>query len=185
MAYDTKDEHDKAILNYNEAIRLAPTCAIAYCKRGAAYYGKGEYDKAITDVTEAVRLDPVDASYYRARGSIYAKKGDKSRANKEFERFRRIGLESLLRELDLPPARQQAKAAGIEALEKRIKDQVSRLEYNDEIARGVVTLVGNWNIIALSQGWLLPAREPRRGQVVAAATRDGRTGGQPKKCLPA
>ena len=57
-AYFNKQEYDKAIEDYTEAIRLDPRYAVAYCGRGDTYRKKKEYDKAIEDYTEAIRLDP-------------------------------------------------------------------------------------------------------------------------------
>jgi tetratricopeptide (TPR) repeat protein len=51
-------QHDKAIGDYSEAIRLDPNYANAYCGRGIAYYEVENYDKAISDYSEAIRLDP-------------------------------------------------------------------------------------------------------------------------------
>ena len=51
-------DHDKAIADLTEAIRLDPKHAIVYSDRGAAYRASGECDKAIADLTEAIRLDP-------------------------------------------------------------------------------------------------------------------------------
>ena len=42
-------DHDKAIADFSEAIRLDPKRADAYYGRGTAYGHKGEYDKAIAD----------------------------------------------------------------------------------------------------------------------------------------
>src|SRR5262245_17684739 len=42
-----KQEHDKAIEDCSQAIRLDPTSAEAFSNRGHAYYGKGQYDRAI------------------------------------------------------------------------------------------------------------------------------------------
>ena len=63
-----KGEYDKAIADYNEAIRLDPLDAHAYYRRGVAWTLKDEYDKAIADYTEAIRLDPKDADNYHQRG---------------------------------------------------------------------------------------------------------------------
>ncbi len=53
-----KHEFDKALSEYDEAIRLDPKNGMAYCGRGAASTEKGEFDKAIASFDEAIRLDP-------------------------------------------------------------------------------------------------------------------------------
>jgi tetratricopeptide (TPR) repeat protein len=58
MAWRVKKEYDKAIADYDEAIRLDPKYAIAFNNRGSAWLIKKEYDKAIADYDEAIRLDP-------------------------------------------------------------------------------------------------------------------------------
>ena len=57
-AWSDKNEYDKAIADYNEAIRLDPKFAFGFYNRGNAWNDKGELDKAIADYTEAIRLDP-------------------------------------------------------------------------------------------------------------------------------
>ena len=57
-AWRNKNENDKAIAEYNEAIRLDPNNAVAYVDRGIAWKAKNEQDKAIADFTEAIRIDP-------------------------------------------------------------------------------------------------------------------------------
>ena len=42
-------KYDRAIEDYNEALRLKPDFAQAFSDRGAAWYFKGEYQKAIAD----------------------------------------------------------------------------------------------------------------------------------------
>src|SRR3954451_17544471 len=70
-AYRLKGEHDRAIADYDEAIRLNPDQAFTYANRGAAYRLKGEYDRAIADLSEAIRLKPDHASAYANRGEAY------------------------------------------------------------------------------------------------------------------
>jgi tetratricopeptide (TPR) repeat protein len=53
-----KHEFDKALSEYDEAIRLDPKNGMAYSGRGAASTEKGEFDKAIASFDEAIRLDP-------------------------------------------------------------------------------------------------------------------------------
>jgi len=40
--FDEKGDHDRAISDFNEAIRLKPKNAEAYYSRGVTYYHKGE-----------------------------------------------------------------------------------------------------------------------------------------------
>jgi tetratricopeptide (TPR) repeat protein len=70
-----KKDYDKAISDYNAAIRLDPNYSWAYNRRGVAYYAQKDYDKAITDCSAAIRLDPnYAAAYYNRALSYYAQK---------------------------------------------------------------------------------------------------------------
>jgi len=68
LAYHFTDGQ-RAIEDYNEAIRLDPKFALAYNNRGAAYGDKNERDRAIADYSEAIRLDPKYAEAYYNRGA--------------------------------------------------------------------------------------------------------------------
>jgi putative serine protease PepD len=58
MAFLERQEYDKAINDFTEAIRLDPNVAIIYFNRGNAYYDRGNLDKASNDYNEAIRLNP-------------------------------------------------------------------------------------------------------------------------------
>jgi tetratricopeptide (TPR) repeat protein len=49
--------------------------AVAYFKRGDAYYNKGLYDQSIADETQAIALKPDLTDAYGHRGLAYEKKG--------------------------------------------------------------------------------------------------------------
>jgi tetratricopeptide (TPR) repeat protein len=87
--YDKKD-YDKAISDFNEAIRLDPNYAPAYYYRGNAYYFKKDYDKAISDFNEAIRLDPKYAAAYYERGAAYREQGNKAQAQTDFDRAKLV-----------------------------------------------------------------------------------------------
>ena len=58
LVYGAKKDHQRAIADYDEAIRLMPDLAIAYNNRGSEFEASGERDKAISDYREALRLSP-------------------------------------------------------------------------------------------------------------------------------
>lgn len=59
---------DKAIANFNEAIRTHPDDASAFNSRGNAYAHKGNLFRAIADYNEAIRLKPNYALAFCNRG---------------------------------------------------------------------------------------------------------------------
>jgi tetratricopeptide (TPR) repeat protein len=79
-AYTSKGDYDRAIQDFNEAIRLSPNYAYTYRNRGIDYHEKGDYDNAIQDYNEAIRLNPNYTSVYALRGDTYNGKGDYDRA---------------------------------------------------------------------------------------------------------
>ena len=83
-AWIKKGDPDKAIEDYNEAIRLGPNSAFAYIGRGAAWQMKGDPDNAIKDFTEAIRLDPKHAGAYTNRGNAWDTKGELDNAIKDY-----------------------------------------------------------------------------------------------------
>jgi len=89
-ASNDKGDYDRAIQNYDEAIRLDPKSADAFAGRGSAYLLKGDYDRAIQDYNEAIRLNPKSASAFNGRGAAYFAKGDYSRAIPDYNEAIRV-----------------------------------------------------------------------------------------------
>ncbi len=67
LAHAAKGRIDRAIDDYNQAIRLRPDLADAYNNRGLAWRLKGDAARALRDFDETLRLNPgdVDALYNR------------------------------------------------------------------------------------------------------------------------
>jgi lipoprotein NlpI len=90
LAYYDKGDDDRAIAEFNEAIRLDPKFAYAYSSRGLAYDHKGNLDRADPDYNEAIRLDPKYAQAYFNRGNAYYQKGDDDRAIADYSEAIRL-----------------------------------------------------------------------------------------------
>jgi tetratricopeptide (TPR) repeat protein len=86
FAHRFSKEYDRAIQDYNEAIRLKPNWAIPYNNRGVAYRRKGEHDKAINDYTHAIGLDSNYAAAYYNRGVALLERGSPDFAIADFEK---------------------------------------------------------------------------------------------------
>jgi tetratricopeptide (TPR) repeat protein len=91
LAYTGKEDFDRSITDYNEAIALKPGEAAFYLGRCAAYVNRGDafgresdFDLAIVDCDEGLRRGGSNAVLisiaYAQRGAAYAGKGDRDRA---------------------------------------------------------------------------------------------------------
>ncbi len=74
--YYDKDEYNKAIKDYIEAIMSKPDYTIVYYKIGNVYNDKGEYDRAIAYYSEAIKRKRNYAVAYYSRGNAYYNKGE-------------------------------------------------------------------------------------------------------------
>ncbi len=79
-SYSQKDDHDRAIADYDEAIRLDPNFALAFVNCGWSYERKRQYDRALADYNEAIRADPKYSLAYNNRGWLRHLQGDYDRA---------------------------------------------------------------------------------------------------------
>jgi tetratricopeptide (TPR) repeat protein len=61
-----KGDYDKALADYDAAVRLDPQDAVAYNNRGGIWQKKGEYEKALKDYNAAIRLDPREIMGYNS-----------------------------------------------------------------------------------------------------------------------
>src|SRR5262245_58842711 len=58
IGYRFKGEYDRAIQDYNQAIKLNAKFAAAYNNRGIVHDRKGDYDRAIADYDQSIKLKP-------------------------------------------------------------------------------------------------------------------------------
>jgi tetratricopeptide (TPR) repeat protein len=85
LAYNDKGDHDRAIQDCDQAIRLHPGYLDAYLFRGHAYFNKGDNDRAIQDYDQAVALGSNGANTFVQRGAAYHMKGDNARAIQDLD----------------------------------------------------------------------------------------------------
>ena len=78
VAYADKGQLDRAIQDYDQAIRLNPNDADAFTNRGVDYADKGQYDRAVQDYNQAIRLDPNSAKAFTNRGRAYRALGEQA-----------------------------------------------------------------------------------------------------------
>jgi regulator of sirC expression with transglutaminase-like and TPR domain len=69
---------DRAVRDFNEAVRIGPKYPDGYLARGQTYFKLGETERAIADYSAALALDPQHAAALRARGMahLYLGKND-------------------------------------------------------------------------------------------------------------
>jgi tetratricopeptide (TPR) repeat protein len=83
-------QYQRAIEDYNEAIRLKPDYANAYLNRGRTYANLNQYQRAIQDYDEAIRLKPDYADAYCNRGIAYANLNQYQRVIEDYSEVIRL-----------------------------------------------------------------------------------------------
>ncbi|MBI3434689.1 MAG: caspase family protein [Proteobacteria bacterium] len=79
-SYVKINDRDRAMADYDLAIRTDQQYARAWNERGLLNRKKGEYDRAISDYSQALILNPDGAVHYGNRGTAYRWKGEYDRA---------------------------------------------------------------------------------------------------------
>jgi len=87
-----KGEHDSAIRDFDEAIRLDPGSIDAYIDRGQSWRDRRNYEAALADFDEAIRLDPSHARAYVNRGYTWYRLGRYDQAIAEYDQAIHLGL---------------------------------------------------------------------------------------------
>ena len=86
LAYYHKKEYDRAIEDYDHAIRLGLKDSDSFYHRGLAYFEKNDYNRAIQDFDEALKLNPDSVAALQKRGWAYETKNDYDQAIRDYDR---------------------------------------------------------------------------------------------------
>ena len=87
LANEQRDQmcFSEAIINYIEALKIAPNESDVHSNLGVAYQEQGDIEQAIICYIEAIRLDTGNAEAHRNLGMAYLKIGDFNKGWKEYE----------------------------------------------------------------------------------------------------
>jgi tetratricopeptide (TPR) repeat protein len=94
IGWHGKQDYEKALRDFDEAIRLNPTEGLLFLHRGKAWLKKKQYDKAIEDFNEGMRLCP-NYGFYVFRGIAWLGKTDFGKAIGDFDESVRLDSEDL------------------------------------------------------------------------------------------
>lgn len=89
-AYGRKGEDEKALRDYEQAIRFNPANAGAYVNRGLIYANRGDHDAAVQDYNEALRFDPKMYQALYNRGLSRRDDGDLESAERDLTEVIRL-----------------------------------------------------------------------------------------------
>lgn len=90
VAFYNKKDFDKAIADYNAALKLDPEYAPSYNGRCAAFNAKGNAALAIADCDQAIQIDPKFAWAYNNRSIAKRAKGDSAGADADIAKAREL-----------------------------------------------------------------------------------------------
>jgi tetratricopeptide (TPR) repeat protein len=88
--YFEQKEYDRALADYEQALRIAPENADAHFGRGSVRLQRDENDLALADFSEVIRLAPDAAEAYVYRGGVYADREEYGPALADFNEALRL-----------------------------------------------------------------------------------------------
>jgi len=91
LIFIRQDNREKAIKDFNRAIKLNSQNPIYFAVRGAWYKLEGLFQKALEDLNNAILLDDQESDFYRQRGLVYVKKRDFQKAELDYNQANKLG----------------------------------------------------------------------------------------------
>jgi len=160
--YKIRGDLDRAIADYNKAIRLEPRAAAPYYERGVAYHARSDLDHAIADYDMAIRLDPHSAHAYRTRGLAYLYGGALAQALADVTRAGELDPKNAYNVLWVDIVGRRNHVAG------RLPQAISRIDMTAWPAPVVLMFLGRMMPEAVRAAADDPDAGTRRGQVCEA-----------------
>src|SRR5262245_9243032 len=73
-AYLRRDQPDRALADFDQAVMIDPKNSRAWANRGDFYQAMGEFDRAVQDYDSAIMANPMDFEAYNQRGTVRDRK---------------------------------------------------------------------------------------------------------------
>jgi tetratricopeptide (TPR) repeat protein len=90
MTWYAKKDFDRALRDFDQALRLNPTFTTALINRGYTHRARREYDRAIEDFDAAIRLNLTFAPAFVNRGLVWYARKDFDRAARDYDEALRL-----------------------------------------------------------------------------------------------
>ena len=161
-----RGQNDRALADFDEAIRLSPDDPAGFKDRGGVLVRMGQYRRAIDDLNRAIELDPNLATAYLNRGAAYNSLGQYERA-----------IDDLAKAIKLDP-----KNAGAHTNIGLAYFMVNQYDHSIESLSEAVRLAPRNAIVLLNRGNVY-ARLGFKDQAVAGLRGGGTTGSPPDRLL--
>jgi tetratricopeptide (TPR) repeat protein len=97
LAYSLLGIFDKALADYDEALRIKPDFPLALNNRAWAYYKLGRPGEGLGDVQKALKLSPGSPYALDTRAHIHQAQGDANAAFEDYERAMQVGGEHIVK----------------------------------------------------------------------------------------
>lgn len=97
LAFSLKGTLTEALPDYDEAIRLDPTSAMALNNRAWVLFKLDRLDEGMTDVQRSLALAPGSPHAHDTRAHIYQARGERTEAMRDYEQAMRFGGEPLVK----------------------------------------------------------------------------------------
>jgi tetratricopeptide (TPR) repeat protein len=117
-AYVAKNDFDRAVADYTQAITMDPTESDYFNSRAAIHEHKKDMTRAMADYDQAIKLNPKSAYAYNNRGASFQRKGDFARASSDYGEVVRLQPENP----DAWAARCWVRAAGGREVQQALSD---------------------------------------------------------------
>lgn len=90
IAWQALKNYDRALSDFDAALKLKTDNPHIYVNRGNIWRLKGEYAKALTDLNQAIQLNPSSANAFHIRGLIYFENEQPQKAIADFNEAIRL-----------------------------------------------------------------------------------------------